>query len=92
MTFQACAEHYIASHKAGWKNPKHAAQWPATLGTYVYPAFGQLPVSAVDTGLVMKVTGKARTRRAGAGISTSCSRRRARSAASSIMRRSPMTS
>jgi hypothetical protein len=55
MTFQACAEHYIASHKAGWKNPKHAAQWPATLGTYVYPAFGQLPVSAVDTGLVMKV-------------------------------------
>jgi integrase len=54
MTFAACAERYIASHKAGWRNPKHAAQWPATLGTYVYPVFGSLPVQAVDVGLVMK--------------------------------------
>jgi integrase len=55
MTFAACAERYIASHKAGWRNPKHAAQWPATLGTYVYPVFGSLPVQAVDVGFVMKV-------------------------------------
>jgi integrase len=54
MTFQACAERYIAAHKAGWRNPKHAAQWPATLGTYVYPVFGSLPVQAVDVGLVLK--------------------------------------
>jgi integrase len=54
MTFAACAERYIASHMAGWRNPKHAAQWPATLGTYVYPVFGSLPVQAVDVGLVMK--------------------------------------
>src|SRR5439155_11338499 len=54
MTFTACAEQYIASHKAGWRNDKHAAQWPATLGTYVYPVFGALPVQAVDVGLVMK--------------------------------------
>ena len=54
MTFEACAERYIASHKVGWRNPKHAAQWPATLGTYVYPVFGSLPVQAVDVGLVMK--------------------------------------
>jgi integrase len=54
MTFAACAERYIASHKVGWRNPKHAAQWPATLGTYVYPVFGSLPVQAVDVGLVMK--------------------------------------
>jgi len=54
MTFVACAERYIASHKAGWRNPKHAAQWPATLGTYVYPVFGSLPVQAVNVGLVMK--------------------------------------
>jgi integrase len=54
MTFAACAERYIASHKAGWSNPKHAAQWPATLGTYVYPVFGPLPVQTVDVGLVMK--------------------------------------
>jgi integrase len=54
MTFKACAEAYIASHRAGWKNPKHAAQWPATLAAYVYPIFGSLPVETVDLGLVMK--------------------------------------
>src|SRR6516162_137628 len=54
MTFMDCAEAYIAAHKAGWKNPKHAAQWPSTLQTYVYPFFGDLPVQAVDVGLVTK--------------------------------------
>ena len=54
MTFQACAEAYINAHQAGWRNPKHAAQWPSTLATYVYPIFGALPVVAIDTGLVMK--------------------------------------
>jgi integrase len=54
MTFRQCAEAYIAAHKTGWKNPKHAAQWPATLETYVYRIFGDLPVQSVDVGLVMK--------------------------------------
>ncbi|HJU16855.1 MAG TPA: integrase arm-type DNA-binding domain-containing protein [Stellaceae bacterium] len=54
MTFRECAEACIAAHKAGWKNSKHAAQWPSTLTTYVYPIFGDLPVQAIDTGLVMK--------------------------------------
>ena len=54
MTFRACAERYIAAHKAGWRNAKHAAQWTATLTTYVYPFFGALPVQAVDVGLVLK--------------------------------------
>jgi integrase len=55
MTFRKCAEAYIAAHQAGWKNDKHAAQWPATLGTYVYPVFGSFAVQVVDVGLVMKV-------------------------------------
>ena len=54
MTFKNCAEAYIAAHKTGWKNPKHAAQWPSTLQTYVYPVFGDLPVQAIDVGLVTK--------------------------------------
>ncbi len=54
ITFRACAESYIAAHKPGWRNDKHAAQWPATLVAYVYPAFGELPVQAVDVALVMK--------------------------------------
>jgi integrase len=54
MTFRQCAEAYIDAHRAGWRNPKHAGQWPATLETYVYPTMGALPVQAVDVGLVMK--------------------------------------
>jgi integrase len=54
MTFKACAERYIGAHRAGWKNDKHAAQWPATLAAYVYPVFGDLSVQAVDVGLVLK--------------------------------------
>jgi integrase len=54
MSFRQCAEAYISAHKAGWRNPKHASQWPTTLAAYVYPVFGDPPVQAVDTGLVMK--------------------------------------
>jgi integrase len=55
MTFKACAEKYISSHSAGWKNVKHMSQWQNTLKTYVYPVFGDLPVQFVDTGLVTQV-------------------------------------
>jgi integrase len=55
VTFQAAAEAYIAAHSAAWKNPAHAAQWPASLAADVYPAIGALPVSAVDTARVLEV-------------------------------------
>lgn len=55
ITFQEAAQRYIKAHRAGWKNVKHANQWTATLFTYAYPVIGSLPVSAVDTGLVLKV-------------------------------------
>ncbi|CAO4148973.1 tyrosine-type recombinase/integrase [Methylorubrum aminovorans] len=54
ITFRQCAAAYIEAHKAGWRNAKHAAQWAATLDTYAHPVFGELPVQAVDTALVMK--------------------------------------
>jgi integrase len=54
MSFQQCAEAYIAAHKAAWRNPKHRAQWSNTLASYVYPAFGKLSVQQIDTALVMK--------------------------------------
>jgi integrase len=55
ITFKQCAETYIASHRAGWRNGKHAGQWSTTLSTYAYPVIGPLPVQAIDTGLVLKV-------------------------------------
>ncbi len=54
MTFKQCAEAYIETHKATWKNAKHSYQWPQSLGTFVYPVFGDLPVQAIDTALVIQ--------------------------------------
>lgn len=34
LTFTQCATAYIEAHRAGWKNPKHKAQWTNTLQTY----------------------------------------------------------
>jgi integrase len=55
ITFSECAKGYIKSHRAGWRNPKHAAQWEATLATYADPIIGGLPVQSVDMALVLKV-------------------------------------
>lgn len=55
VTFRQAAEAYIAAHKAGWKNEKHQAQWPATLEAYAYPLIGGKPVAAIDTGAVLCV-------------------------------------
>jgi integrase len=55
MSFADCARAYIQVHQVGWTNALHARQWPTTLETYVYPTFGNLPVAAIDTALVMKV-------------------------------------
>jgi integrase len=54
MTFRACADAYIAAHKAGWRSPKSLTAWEGTLGAYVHPVFGALPVQAIDTALVTK--------------------------------------
>jgi integrase len=55
LTFKECAERYIEAHAAGWRNPKHAKQWPATLAAYVYPEIGALPVAAIDRPAVLRV-------------------------------------
>jgi integrase len=55
MTFRQCAEAYIADHRAGWRSASHASQWVNTLATYAYPVIGDLPVAAVDVGLVLKI-------------------------------------
>ena len=55
ISFRECAENYVAAHRSGWKSAKHADQWTSTLETYCGKAIGNLPVSAIDTGLVVKV-------------------------------------
>jgi integrase len=55
ITFAKAAERYIGSHRAGWRNVKHASQWKNTINTYADPVIGNLPINAVDIALVMKV-------------------------------------
>ena len=55
LTFKEASASYIASHKAGWRNGKHASQWENTLAAYAEPVLGALSIQAIDTGLVLKV-------------------------------------
>ena len=53
ITFREVAEDYLAANGAGWRNPKHRAQWGSTLAAYAYPHLGAVPVAAVTTQHVL---------------------------------------
>ncbi|MDN7805415.1 tyrosine-type recombinase/integrase [Burkholderia gladioli] len=55
MTFDQCSAAYIAAHRGGWKNPKHAEQWTNTLATYASPVIGSLDVAHVATQHVVRI-------------------------------------
>ena len=55
VTFAWCAAQYIESHRAGWKNVKHAEQWVSTLAMYAEPVMGKMNVALVDTEHVVRV-------------------------------------
>lgn len=52
-TFREAALELIESRRPGWKNAKHAAQWTSTLETYVFPKFGAVQVSKIETADVI---------------------------------------
>lgn len=54
ISFEECAERYIESQRAGWRNPKHAAQWQSTLKNLAGHVVGRLPVDQIDTALVLR--------------------------------------
>ena len=49
VIFLQVAADYIASHRAGWRNAKHADQWANTLATYAEPVIGDLAPADVTT-------------------------------------------
>jgi integrase len=55
ITFKDAAEQCIVSKIPEWKSKKHAQQWSNTLTTYAYPVIGNLPLSEIDTDLILKV-------------------------------------
>jgi integrase len=54
-SFAECAKKFIAAHRAGWQNGKHAEQWQNTLDTYAGPVIGDLAVKDIDTAHMLRV-------------------------------------
>ena len=55
ITFKDVSDRYLSAHEASWRNPKHRQQWRNTLRDYVRPTLGELSVSAIGTGEIMKI-------------------------------------
>ena len=55
VTFREAADRYVAGHRESWRSDKHRQQWDSTLATYAFPIIGNLPVSEIDIGIVLKV-------------------------------------
>jgi len=55
LTFEQCAQSYIAAKEPEWKNAKHGDQWRNTLTTYAYPVIGKLLVRDIGQEHVMQV-------------------------------------
>jgi integrase len=54
-TFRECALAHIEAKAPGWTNAKHAGQWRNTFETFVFPVFGNVPVSLINSGHVVQV-------------------------------------
>lgn len=52
-TFREAALELIESKRPGWKSAKHAAQWTATLESYVFPKIGAVQVAKIETADVI---------------------------------------
>ena len=55
LTFAEAAWRVHANLAPTWRNPKHAAQWLASLETYAFPRLGARPVATVGTADVLAV-------------------------------------
>jgi integrase len=54
LSFAEAAEEYVRAHTAGWRDPRAAPQWRASLRDHANPVIGAVPVDAIDTPLVLQ--------------------------------------
>jgi integrase len=54
-TFSECAEAYCEAHRPSWRSSKHAGDWLRSLQAHAFPTIGALPITAIDTALLLKV-------------------------------------
>lgn len=53
LTFREVALRVHAINLPTWRNPKHAAQWISTLGTYVFPSIGEMKIDTIGKADVL---------------------------------------
>lgn len=55
MTFDDAAVKCIASKRHEFRNPKHTAQWTATLNAYASPVVGSMPVADIELSHIVRI-------------------------------------
>lgn len=55
ITFDEAARKFITAKSPEWRNPKHVAQWSATLESYASPVIGSIPVGDVGLAHVLQI-------------------------------------
>lgn len=55
ITFAKAAAAFIDAKSLEWRNPKHTAQWAATLATYAYPTIGRMQVRDVALPQIINI-------------------------------------
>ena len=53
--FAEAAKRVIEIRRSDWRHPKTAKRWEATLKTYAYPSFGNMPLDQVSGADVLRV-------------------------------------
>ncbi|MFH7325891.1 tyrosine-type recombinase/integrase [Desulfurivibrio sp. C05AmB] len=55
VTFDEAARRFLAGKTKEFSNPKHAAQWEATLKTYASPVLGKMQVADIELAHIIRV-------------------------------------
>lgn len=55
ITFDEAAAAFIKANSPAWRNAKHGEQWRNTLATYASPVIGSMPISEVNTAMVLRI-------------------------------------
>ncbi|MBL8356166.1 MAG: integrase arm-type DNA-binding domain-containing protein [Delftia acidovorans] len=55
LSFEAACQALIDAKSDEWRNPKHRAQWAASLATYAYPTIGKLQVGDVGQAHILSI-------------------------------------
>lgn len=54
-TFREAARLAHGEQQAGWRNPKHRAQWLSSLEAYAFPSMGDVTVDQIDSKMILGV-------------------------------------